>query len=1103
MNGTIRHPLTAFTALLLLAPLGSLCAAEAFLVKDGLPRAEIVISETPTRMQRVAANEFRADIEKISGARLPIVTKPSGSEVKIFIGRSAHTDALQIRTDDLHHGAYRIATGPDWMALVGDDADFTPTLPWAKSNGDIPRAQAEWERIVGAPYGMPNPGLYKNRLRLSGDTGKPDDATTAKNETLEIWGLDEHGSFNAVCGFLHKLGVRWYLPGELGEVLPSLKTIPLPKLDETVHPDFPLRQFNFRFSTAGYDTSMWVMRLGIRNDDRMLIAHGMDRMTGRDAVFAAHSDWFALYGGKRDYTPGSSKNQLCYSNDELFRETVRYACALLDTYRVKTVSIMPPDGYTAICQCEKCRGKDSPERNERGLLSDYVWDFVNRVAKEVGRTHPQAKVLNCAYGAYTLPPLKIDKLEPNVLVCIVGGRRPINKAGAKAEGEAAPDALRAAWIKKTDNPILIFENYPFTDRGWYLPSFAPHALGDTINATKGISQGEDIWLSVRQDFDQVGIGFNHFLVYFTARMYWGGKDTDVDTMFREYCRLFYGPAEQEMHAFFTYCEGNWKAMEDDQSKADTALDLFAEAQAKADAAGVYGTRMALVDDYLKGLRMKSRQLAQKRGPVPVLRLVGDASDVVIDGNLDDAYWRTCPTAATSRLRELQTGRQPIFGTSVKAGWQGSSVCFAIRCDERGEPIDTATRHDDQAIWYGDCVEIELATETHSYYQIAVSPSGAVVDLDRGVPRGQWFGWDAKAEVATRIADDHWIAEVRIPVTQDENDPLHQVIGRKPTQSLPWHINICRQRIREDGAEYSALSPTGTETFHEPMKFAYFYAGQSHPFDTDSTVTDFVIASRAAERLQEPADALAAWLKLAEGNVTPFQESVALEQAAAAASALKDFAQAGAFAARIPMDAIRKTAQMRNLLALSQTPKVIANFANEDIAKWPFWQRGAGYHARGRAYAIMKAAQDAENDLSDALVWTSEPRTRDAIQLALANNREYNLKDDTLALAAYEAIIADRTHLGRADEFAALQSIARILARQGRFDEAIAVLNRADVSTLKGVWRGNILLSIGDVHLAAGRKTEARAAFQAVLDDKSLENRQHRAADERIRLIPRE
>ena len=506
--------------------------AQPFLVENGQPRAEIVIAEKPTRMQRVAAHEFRQQIEKISGAKLPIVTQPSGKAVKVFIGAST---SCPVKADGLKDGAYRIASGADWLALIGDDADFAPVGPFARGNSDIPRAQAEWEKILGAPYGLPIRGLYKHRSKI-----------TLDGETLDVWGLDERGSFNAVSAFLQKLGARWYLPGELGEVLPTMKTIELPKLDETVKPDFALRQFNFRFATCGPDTAQWVMRLGIRNDQRLQIAHGMANMTNRDEVFAQHPEWFAIYGGKPDFKPGDSKCQLCYSNDELFRETVRYARALLDTFQLESVSIMPPDGYTSICQCEKCQGKDSPERNERGLLSDYVWDFVNRVAKEVGKTHPHAKVLNCAYGSYTLPPLKIDQLEPNVLVCIVGGRRPISKASTKTEGEAAPEALQAAWAKKTKNPLFIFENYPFTDRGWYLPAFAGHALGDSVKATKGLSRGEDVWLSVRQDFDKVATGFNHFLVYFTARAYWPGYEPAA--ALQEYCRLFYGPARGSENA---------------------------------------------------------------------------------------------------------------------------------------------------------------------------------------------------------------------------------------------------------------------------------------------------------------------------------------------------------------------------------------------------------------------------------------------------------------------------------------------------------------------------------------------------------------------------
>ena len=68
--------LTLLTALVL-APRAALHAADTFIVENGQPRAEIVISESPTRMQRVAAHEFRMNVEKISGARLPIVTAPS------------------------------------------------------------------------------------------------------------------------------------------------------------------------------------------------------------------------------------------------------------------------------------------------------------------------------------------------------------------------------------------------------------------------------------------------------------------------------------------------------------------------------------------------------------------------------------------------------------------------------------------------------------------------------------------------------------------------------------------------------------------------------------------------------------------------------------------------------------------------------------------------------------------------------------------------------------------------------------------------------------------------------------------------------------------
>ena len=561
------------------------------------------------------------------------------------------------------------------------------------------------------------------------------------------------------------------------------------------------------------------------------------------------------------------------------------------------------------------------------------------------------------------------------------------------------------------------------------------------------------------------------MVYFNARMYWGGKDADVDSMFREYCRLFYGPAEAEMRAFFEYGEANWQEMEKDKAKADRALELFANGKAKTDATSVYGRRIALIDDFLKGLRNKSQQLSKVRGPVPMLRLVGNApSKIVMDGKLDEEAWTNAFPSATVSLRELQTGRQPTFGTTVKSAWLGNDLYFAIRCDEhRGEKPNIGTsKKDDFALWYGDAVEVLIETESHSYYQIAISPSGAVVDSDRGASRDKWFSWDSNAEVATHIADDHWTIEMRLPITQDENDPLHQVIGSRPNKSLPWHINICRQRIREDGAEYSAFSPTGAFGFHDVMKFATFYDGNHIEFDHGPADDDFLEATRIAAdfaRTGKREEALAAYTSAAEGKLTDQQKSHALEQAAANARGLRKFDIADELAARIPIEAVKKTVQMQALLDQGKATQVIEQFGSEDLAQWPFWKRGDGYFARGRAYASTKVSKEAEADLKNALEFTSDTRSRDAILLLTAQNRENNFKDDDKALEAYGSVVAGRTRIGGADEYYALQGIARILTRRGQFDEAIKTLERADLPNLAGVWKDNIIRSIEAVNKA--------------------------------------
>ncbi len=697
---------------LLLFPLVSRGAP--FLVENGKPQASIIISEEPQRSTRMAAKELQDYIEKISGARLEIGTTPSADVPnQIYVGKSSHTDKLGIETDDLKNGAYRIASKDNWMALIGDDTNFVPVEPWPRNNNDIAsgKMQAEWNKITGKEWGYTHSQLHKHYSGSNTLFGTPEEQIFDKEGNVNVWTYDERGSFNAVSGFLRSLGVRWYMPGEVGEIVPEMATISAPEKDETVHPDFPMRILNFRTSVYGHDAMMWGFRLGVRQPWGRQAAHGLSRMTHNEPTLKNHPDWFALYGGKRQNQLGKRLNQLCYSNEELFQEAVNFARAQFDHYDMDVVSIMPPDGYTAMCQCDLCKGKDTPERGYRGGLSDYVWEFVNRVAKEIAKSHPDKLISNCAYGIYTDPPLKIKKLEPNVQVIIVGGRRPTS------EDREALRVLRKGWAKLTDRPIEIFENYPFTARGFYLPAYIPKVMGESINEIKGKARGEDIWISM--DFTDKAIGFNHFLIYFTARMYWGGTDTDAQALFDEYCDKFYGPVGGQMKEFFDHCQENWREMETDGEKGTHALELFTAAQKEAPADSVYADRIALVDRFLDGLRSKRDLLSQKRGPVPNLRLVGSESlePIVIDGKLEDKAWREIAVASTGRMRELQTGRLPVYNTEIKTVWQRGSLHFAIRCNEEpGEKLNIATeKKGDQAIWYGDAIEFLINTDAHNYY----------------------------------------------------------------------------------------------------------------------------------------------------------------------------------------------------------------------------------------------------------------------------------------------------------------------------------------------------------------------------------------------------
>lgn len=146
MKSKIAKPLRNLLLLACIAVFGgAIAGADTRIIEDGVPNAEIVIQKGPARprMVALATLELQLYLQKMSGARLPIVTEPGGKPVRIYVGRSAATDRLGVTDKDLDYGAFRMVAGDDYLALLGRDWDFVPPEPWARNNGDPPRAQKD------------------------------------------------------------------------------------------------------------------------------------------------------------------------------------------------------------------------------------------------------------------------------------------------------------------------------------------------------------------------------------------------------------------------------------------------------------------------------------------------------------------------------------------------------------------------------------------------------------------------------------------------------------------------------------------------------------------------------------------------------------------------------------------------------------------------------------------------------------------------------------------------------------------------------------------------------------------------------------------------
>lgn len=786
------------------------------LVEEGKSRASIVIPPKPSRMNQLAAEELQTYLRRISGAELPIVQAPAtDGSVNIFVGESEFTRELGVSTEGLESDAFVMRTGDNWMALVGDDTDYQPRKMDALTIADRVRVREEWDRRTAPDFFVDPFGPHMDR-ELHTETG--------------WWQGDRRGSLNAVYEFLRRQGVRWYMPGEIGEVVPPDATVVAAPVDEVVKPDFVLRHMASRWDLLSREDVLWQLRLGLNFGHDFYggsNAHGLNNVTGRDEVKAAHPEYYAVWDGKVQTSFGPAGAQRL-SSEELLQATVRFCRAAFDIYDEPAVEISMADnqGKSGLrSEHPDCVAQYTPERG-RGIQSDYYWSFLKRVAEEISKTHPDKYIIGLAYQNQILPPLKIDKLPSNVIVCIARPDRfRLHQDSLQDRGpKISQKELREQWAEKvTSGKMYSWEYYLYSrpNRGEWVgvPIYFPSAISEDLRQMKSLSMaGEYLETTLNEKstnpihegavpWGERGTlyapGYAHLNLYLTARLYWDA-DQDVEALLDEYCEKFFGPAAKPMREFIAYSEKNWSRMSPVNGEPEVraqALQLLASAQ-KAATESPYRERVGFVADYVQPMAM-AQKVAERdspAGPQVVGKFQTSISKMQLDGELSENLWK--------RAREHSFGGDAKSGlparTSFRVWFAEDHLFFGIRCENPQEM---------------DYVALLLGSPGHSFYEIGINRDGSIVTVNH--KEGARADWTAPVEAKVHEGDGYWSAEIKFPINTDEElmvDRANGVVGRMPAAFAPWVFDVIRRQGQGEDVHQTSFSGGVAAPPYDPKKF---------------------------------------------------------------------------------------------------------------------------------------------------------------------------------------------------------------------------------------------------------------------------------------------
>ena len=163
--------------------------------------------------------------------------------------------------------------------------------------------------------------------------------------------------------------------------------------------------------------------------------------------------------------------------------------------------------------------------------------------------------------------------------------------------------------------------------------------------------------------------------------------------------------------------------------------------------------------------------ARKDRRLPAVRAT---SPITLDGRLDEPGWLNAPVAKDFIQNDPKEGEPATFDTEVRLLYDDDALYIGMFAkDETPSGIIINELRKDFNTGSGDSFQVVIDTfqDERNGYQFAVNPAGAKWDSQMSNEgRDQNSNWDGVWDVGTRVGEDGWYAEIRIPFRTLEVHP---------------------------------------------------------------------------------------------------------------------------------------------------------------------------------------------------------------------------------------------------------------------------------------------------------------------------------------------